>query len=277
MAVLVTGAAGQLGSLICQQLASQAIPMDRAALDITDRGQVNRCIARHRPSVIINCASYTAVDKAEAESNYCQAVNVNAVAGLAEAANRIGCRLVQISTDYVFQGQADNTPHTEDHPVSPQGVYARSKVAGELAAKTAENHLIVRTCGLYSHAGHNFVSTMLRAGSMNNKLRVVNDQTCTPSAAVDVAAAIVYLSAANVTGVYHVTNTGQTTWFRFAVEIFRRQKMQVAVEPISTAQYAAAAPRPQYSVLDTSKYHRLPGAPRMPTWQAALERHLSAV
>ena len=176
-----------------------------------------------------------------------------------------------------------NRPYREDDPPSPQGVYARTKFAGELAAANYEKHLIVRTCGLYARASnsraHNFVKTMLRLGSKQAEIRVVADQHCTPSYVPHVARAILFLAGFTNAkpapwGIYHVTNTGVTTWHDFAVEIFKQAGLDVAVKPITTAEYGAPAARPCYSVLDTGAYHRL-GGPPMPDWKTALEKYIN--
>jgi len=273
---VVTGARGQLGTSICRALGERAIGVDLPELDITRRHAVVEYIGRIRPAAIINCAAYTAVDCAEASSEACFAVNATAVSYLADAANAVDCALIQISTDYVFHGDASrNAPFVEDDSPSPAGVYAISKHTGETAAAKARRCVIARTCGLYSHHGDNFVRTMLKLGSEREVVRVVNDQFCCPSNVVDVANAVIHLTLSGAAGVYHVTNTGATTWFDLAVEIYRRRRMNVTVEPISTGEYCAPAPRPRYSVLDTSKYHRLPDAPPMPTVMAALYKHLA--
>ncbi len=278
MAILVTGAAGQLGQLLCRQLGPEATPAGRSAVDITHRESVLRLVEQTAPSAIINCAAYTHVDAAESEPELCHAVNAQGVANLAEAADEAGCLLVQISTDYVFHGAASReTAFTEDETPSPHSVYAQSKAAGERAASKAGKSLIVRTCGLYSHAGANFVTTMLRLSQQQKVLRVVNDQHCTPSNAEDIARGIAFLTQNDARGVYHLVNTGRTTWFDFAVELFRQQGAGVEVEPISTAAYGAAATRPPFSVLDTTKYHALAGAPAMPSWQSALQTHLRSI
>ncbi len=176
-----------------------------------------------------------------------------------------------------------NRPYHEDDRPAPQGVYAWTKFAGERAAAKYEKHLIVRTCGLYARASdgraHNFVKTMLRLGRTQSEIRVVADQHCTPSYVPHVARAILFLAGfPNAMpapwGIYHVTNSGETTWHDFAVEIFRQAGLNVAVKPITTAEYGAPAARPYYSVLDTAAYHRL-GGPPMPDWKTALEEYFS--
>ena len=279
MLLAVTGAYGQLGGELCRQLGADAIPLDIDTLDLTDGRAVVDRMSVLKPGAIINCAAYTQVDKAESEPEKCRAINATAVEHLAQACGVLDCPLVQISTDYVLGAACpEPRPWREDDPPLPQGVYARTKLEGERAAARHPKHLIVRTCGLYARPSDrraaNFVQTMLRLGSTRPELRVVADQHCTPTYVPHLARAIVFLVGATggrpvPWGTYHVTNVGQTTWHDFAIEIFRQAGMQVAIRPITTAQYGAPAARPSYSVLDTTAYHRL-GGPPMPDWKAAL-------
>lgn len=281
MPILVTGARGQLGGELCRQLTGDAVGLDIDDLDLTDGPAVLAAMRRLRPTAVINCAAYTQVDRAESEGERCRAVNAAAVEHLARACGELDCTLVQISTDYVFGGvQNPGRPYREDDPPAPQGVYARTKLEGERAAARYPKHLIVRTCGLYARPSDeragNFVKTMLRLGRSGRPVRVVADQHCTPSYVPHVARAVLFLlGPVRVPwGIYHVTNRGQTTWYDFAAEIFRLAGMSVPLQPITTAEYGAAAPRPAYSVLDTSTYHRL-GGPAMPEWQAALAEYFA--
>jgi dTDP-4-dehydrorhamnose reductase len=282
MHIAVTGAYGQLGGELCRQFGPDAIPLDIDTLDLTDgRAVIDRMLAL-KPGAIVNCAAYTQVDKAEDESKKCRAVNATAVEHLARACGLLDCPLVQISTDYVFGAESpQKRAWQEEDPTSPQGVYARTKWEGEQAAARHPKHLILRTCGLYAGPSDtravNFVKTMLRLGSQRPELRIVADQHCTPTYVPHLARAIVFLVGAADSrsvpwGTYHVTNTGQTTWFDFAKEIFRHSGMKVSLEPITTAEYGAPAARPSYSVLDTTVYHRL-GGPPMPDWKAALNEY----
>jgi dTDP-4-dehydrorhamnose reductase len=307
MKIAVTGALGQLGGELCRQIGPQAIPLDIDTLDLTDAKAVLETLPPLGPDAIINCAAYTQVDKAEKEPELAHAVNVKAVENLVVVCRKLDCPLVQISTDYVFGGERvrgsgfrvqdsgdsfvkprplvahRKKPFREDDPPAPQGVYARTKLAGERAAAKWEKHLIVRTCGLYARASdgraHNFVKTMLRLGRTQSEIRVVADQHCTPSYVPHVARAVLFLAGftnpkSAPWGLYHVTNTGETTWYDFAVEIFRQAGLDVAVKPITTAEYGAPAARPCYSVLDTGAYHRL-GGPPIPDWKTALEEYIN--
>jgi dTDP-4-dehydrorhamnose reductase len=281
MKILVTGSGGQLGAALCRHFGPRAIGLNHAALDIADRDAVQATIDKLRPDVVVNTAGYTAVDRAESDRETCQAVNADAVGILAEACGRRDALLVQISTDYVFGGDASRSvPYDETDEPAPQSVYGQSKLAGEQRAAACPRHLIVRTCGLYGRRGpgstsSNFVDTMLRLGAERDAVRVVDDQRCTPSYVEDVADALQFLIESSAEGIYHVVNHGSTTWYEFATEIFRHRSIGTRLVPITTADYAAAAPRPAYSVLDTSKYHALGHRP-MPDWHVALARYLSA-
>jgi dTDP-4-dehydrorhamnose reductase len=282
MQIAVTGAYGQLGGELCRQLGNQATPLDIDTLDLTDGLAVIDRMLALKPEVVINCAAYTQVDKAEGEPEKCRAVNATAVGHLADACCRLDCPLVQISTDYVFGAVcSEPKPWRETDPTAALGIYARTKLEGEQAATRYPKHLIVRTCGLYARPSDqravNFVRTMLRLGSTRPELRIVADQCCTPTYVPHLARAILFLTGASngrpaPWGTYHVTNTGQTTWRDFAAEIFRLADMPIAIQAITTAEYGAPAARPSYSVLDTTAYHQL-GGPAMPDWKAALAEY----
>jgi dTDP-4-dehydrorhamnose reductase len=280
MTIVVTGAQGQLGSELCRQLGAAAIGLDLPEFDLTKPRTVRDVLRRLRPETVINTAAYTLVDKAETEAEVCWAVNAQGVDYLVEACRESDCRLVQISTDYVFGGENRGTPYFEIDVPSPRGVYAKSKFEGERLAAHCREHIVVRTCGLYGAVGRrsagNFVATMLRIGRTGKAVRVVADQHCTPSYVPHVARAILFLIEAGARGTYHVVNGGQTTWHGFAVEIFRQAGMDVLVEAITTAEYGAPAARPSYSVLNTAKYHGLAGCPAMPDWRSALAEYFEA-
>lgn len=277
---LITGARGQLGAELCQQLGDRAVGLGHAELDIADREAVLRVVRDVKPAVVINSAAYTKVDLAEKEVDTCRAINATAVGYLAEACAAVDAHLVEISTDYVFgASDAARVPHTEHDPVAPQGVYARTKHEGDLAAAKYARHTIVRTCGLYGHPdpaskAPNFVDTMLRLGRERPLVRVVGDQHCTPSYVRHVAKAVVFLAEGGHRGLYHVTNRGATTWHDLAAEVFRLAKLPVTLEQITTAEYGAPAPRPSWSVMDTSKYHSL-GGPPMAEWREAVAEYLA--
>jgi dTDP-4-dehydrorhamnose reductase len=284
MRILVTGAYGQLGRELCAQIGPDAVGIDCDTLDLCDGPGILRTVAEVRPALVIHCAAYTQVDKAEADVDRCRAVNAGAVEYLVQACRQAGCPLVQISTDYVFCGSPGRgRPHREDDGPAPRGIYAVTKWEGEQAAARYPQHLIVRSCGLYARPSHaqalNFVNTMLRLGQSRPELRIVADQQCTPTYVPHLARAILFLAGAThgrpaPWGVYHVVNRGATTWHDFAAEIFRLSGMAVRLIPVTTAEYGAAAPRPAYSVLDTGKYHAL-GGPEMPAWQTGLAEYFA--
>ena len=276
MNIAIIGAHGQLGTELCHQLGPMALPLARTDLDLTDVDTVRRILRELRPTAVVNVASYTSVDRAEEEAELCFRVNAEAVGLLADICRELDAPLVQVSSDYVFGADRNRTtPYRETDKTGPQGVYAKSKLAGEKNAATWKKHFIVRSCGLYATStaapvvGKNFVDSMLVLGGQRDKLQIVNDQVCTPTYVPHLVHAIVYLMETGAFGLYHITNSGETTWFDFSQEIFRLAGIQIELEPITTEQYNAAAPRPRYSVLDTSKYHALNG-PIMPAWQQAL-------
>ena len=279
MKIAVLGASGQLGGEICQQVGDEAVPLDIDKLDITQRTAVRRTLTDLRPRAVINCAAYTQVDAAESDRGRCRTINALAVEHLADICSQLDCPLVQMSTDYVFGGdRQEPAPYREEEPPQPRGVYAQTKLDGERAAARHAKHLIVRTCGLYARAGdklaRNFVKTILRLGGRGRPLKIVNDQRCSPSFVPHVARAVLWLMRAGGNapapwGIYHVTNRGETTWYEFARAIVRHSGIEASIEPITTAEYGTAAPRPAYSVLDTTKYHAT-GGPEMPDWSDAL-------
>jgi dTDP-4-dehydrorhamnose reductase len=281
MKSVVLGAYGQLGSELLRQLEGAAIGWNRDACDIRDEAAVRERLGAVRPNVVINAAAYTQVDRAEDEPEACWAVNAQAVGGLARTCRHLDCRLVHISTDYVFGGGlARATPYRETDPPQPQGQYAKSKLAGERLAEQWQNHVIVRTCGLYGRPHpasrpNNFVETILRLARERDELAVVTDQTCTPSHTRDVARAVLYLAGQPAHGTYHVVNAGFTTWYDFAAEILKATGSRTPIRPISTAQFGAKAPRPSYSCLDTTKYQQA-GGPRLPHWRDALHEYLAS-
>lgn len=276
--LLVTGSYGQLGRAVLAEAAARGIPTegrDLDTLDITDRGAVAAWVEAARPRAIVNCAAYTAVDDCEEHEATARAVNATAVGHLADACNTTGSTLIQISTDYVFDGTA-NRPYREDDPVAPAGAYGRTKLLGEQSASTADHHLIIRTAWLYGLGGHHFVGAIrgqIEGG--NTRLRVVADQLGCPTFCDDLAAAVLDLVAAEVAGVVHAVNTGVTSWHGFASEIVRQLGAEVEVVPVSTDEFPRPALRPAYSALDTTRLEQLIGR-GMPSWQTALERYLEA-
>jgi dTDP-4-dehydrorhamnose reductase len=279
MQIVLIGAGGQLGTALTARIGAKVIPLGSAAIDIADAQQVRRIIPELRPELVINAAAYNFVDRAEDEADRADAVNATGPRVLAETCAGLDIPLVHISTDYVFGGVQDRqVPYVESDAPTPTSQYSRSKLAGEVfVLANCTKHFVLRTCGLYGRAVSpgkgNFVETMLRLGRDRESVSVVDDQWCTPTAAADLAQAIIELIPTRQYGLYHATNSGSTTWCGLAREIFRLAGMAVAVVPITTAQFNAKAARPSYSVLDCSKLEAAIGRP-MRTWQEALAEYL---
>ena len=276
--VLVTGASGQLGREL-QQLSEKMespfrfIYTDTDSLDITDDAQVQHVVSENHIEYIINCAAYTAVDKAEADEETTYNVNYTGTKNLAKS----GAKIIHISTDYVFDGTA-NEPYREDAPTRPISVYGKSKLQGEEAIKEfARDWIIIRTSWLYSEFGNNFVKTMLRLMSERDELNIVADQRGTPTYAADLAEMIRVILETDEwkSGIYHFSNLGETTWFGFTEKIKELARIEKChLNPITSDEYKTAAIRPMYSVLDKSKiqsaFHVV-----IPSWENGLERCLS--
>ena len=280
--ILLTGADGQLGHELQQTLASwgEVIALTRQELDLSQGEQIRQLVRQIRPSMIVNSAAYTAVDKAESEVELAQAVNGTAPKIMAEEAEKIGALLLQVSTDYVFDGQK-NTPYLETDPTHPLSSYGKSKLAGEIGIQqVTDNYLILRTAWVYGVYGKgNFVKTMLRLGQDREELRVVADQVGSPSWAKDIADAIAQLLQSETTGIYHFTNSGVVSWYDFAIAIFEEAralgfplKVQRVI-PITTADYPTPATRPAYSVLSGKKITDTLGD-YPPYWRDSLRKML---
>lgn len=261
MNILVTGANGQLGREM--QRLSAVSPnnytfTDVAELDVTDAGAVRQAVAQTRAEVIVNCAAYTNVERAEEDEEAADRLNRGAAENLARAAEANGATLIHVSTDYVFDGTA-HTPYREDTAPSPLGAYGRTKLAGERAVMASGcRYLIFRTAWLYSEYGHNFLKTMLRLTSERDTLQVVFDQIGTPTYAGDLALAIFSIIEseryAGNEGVYHFTDEGVCSWYDFAVEIAAAAGHDSCrILPCHTAEFPTKAARPAYSVLDKTK------------------------
>ena len=279
--VAIVGARGQLGSALVRLLGGRAVELTRNDINLADQDNVRGAIQAARASLVINTAAYNFVDQAERTPDEAWAVNRDGPRHLALACAAMDAPLVHVSTDYVFGGDGRRTPYTEGAAPCPVSVYGQTKAAGELAvAESCPRHLIVRTCGLYGEARSpgkgNFVKAMLRLATGNRPVRVVNDQHCTPTFVDDLAAAILALVAAGAHGIYHATNSGATTWYGMAEAIFRNLGYKVDLQPISSAEYGAAAARPAYSVLDTAKFAGVIGAPLRP-WGTALAEYLDRI
>jgi dTDP-4-dehydrorhamnose reductase len=282
MRTAVLGAAGQLGRDLCPRLSGAVVSLSRADLDLEKPDTIPAFFAANRPDVLVNCAAYNFVDKAEADPTPAFTANGLGVRLLARECAARGVKLVHVGTDYVFGlDAARTTPFTEDDPPGPVSAYCLSKLVGEYAARVADpGHLVVRTCGLYGvwgsgGKGGNFVETMLRLAREGKPVRVVNDQTCTPSSTVDVAEAVAALVRSGAAGLFHVTNADSCTWFEFAAELFRLRGLTPSLTPITSAEYGAPARRPAYSVLSNAKLASA-GVPAPRPWHEALAAYLAA-
>jgi len=260
MKILITGSYGQLGSelrQVLQQYADiQVFYTDIDTLDICDESAVNDFFEKKQPDFLINCAAYTAVDKAENDIDLCYKINRDAVKILARKASQFNVKIVHISTDYVFEGKSF-LPYNEDAITCAKSIYGKSKVAGEevLMKHNGKNSIIIRTSWLYSVFGNNFVKTMLRLGKEREQISVVFDQIGTPTNAADLAVTIVQIIRSNnfMSGIYHFSNEGVCSWYDFAKAIFEIKKIDCEVLPIESFQYITPAPRPHFSVLNKRK------------------------
>ena len=276
MNILITGCNGQLGNEM--QLLEKENPQhtyfntDVQELDITNQAAIEQFVAEHQIDGIVNCAAYTAVDKAEDNEDLCQLLNAEAPAYLARAIGQRGGWMIQVSTDYVFDG-TNHTPYTEDENTCPNSVYGRTKLVGEFnVQKFCEQSMIIRTAWLYSTFGNNFVKTMIRLGKEKKELGVIFDQIGTPTYARDLAVAI--MTAINkgiVPGIYHFSNEGVISWYDFTKAIHRIAGITSChVRPLHTTEYPTPAHRPHYSVLDKTKIKQTYGI-EVPYWEESLK------
>ncbi len=284
MKILLLGKTGQVGGALTpllRQLAGSSadeavVTLGRADVDLSDAAALAQAVQQVQPSLIVNAAAHTAVDRAETEPDIAFAINAVAPGVLAEQAAKLNALLVHYSTDYVFDG-SQRTPYRESDPTHPLGVYGESKLAGEQAVQASGcRHLLLRTSWVYDSTGRNFLTTMLRLAKQHGKLRVVGDQHGSPTSAALIAEATVHLIRCALDqpdlagGLYHLTAQGQTTWHGFAQAIMRKAGLDVPIEAITTADYPTPAKRPAYSVLDSSKLQREFNY-RLPDWRQALD------
>jgi|SRR5215217_8036893 len=274
---IVFGANGQLGTCIKTLNDNSGLiyfPREAEA-NILDVEALEAVFADQQPAYVINCAAYTAVDKAEEETELAERVNVTGVKNLAEQCAKHGSTLIHISTDFVFKGDMAR-PLTETDKTEPISVYGQTKLDGEKAAAAIEKHFIIRTGWLYSEHGNNFVKTMLRLGAERDELRIIADQVGTPTYAIDLAAFIMDLIKRDSKdyGVYHYSNEGVTSWFDLARAVFDISATQVKAIPIRTDQYPTAATRPAYSVMDKSKV-KATFSIEIPYWRDSLIKCIS--
>jgi dTDP-4-dehydrorhamnose reductase len=281
--IAVLGASGQLGTALIRCLGAQAIPLRHQDIELTDFGSVRSALTDAAPTAVINTAAYNWVDKAEDEPQAAYTSNALGPRNVALVCAELQIPLLHVSTDYVFgQDSRDGNhggtrPYREVDAPGPVSAYGISKLAGEYFVRSiSPQHFVVRTCGLYGNSDTvgkgNFVKTMLRLGKERGTVRVVHDQYCTPTATADLAPAIVQLLQSQQFGLYHLTNSGSTTWCDLARTIFQTAGLAVNVEPITTQDFAAKAQRPAYSVLDCDKAKSL--GIELPSWQASVGKYV---
>ena len=282
MVVLVTGSNGQLGQSL--QFVANNYPeikfvfCDSATLNITDLDNCNAIFKEHKPDFCINTAAYTAVDKAETETEKAHLINVVGARNLAETCKKYSSILIHVSTDFVFDGTS-KIPYLETDLTNPTGVYGQTKLDGEKAIQeTFDDYFIIRTSWVYSQFGNNFMKTMLRLAADRDSLSVVNDQVGTPTNAVDLAEVLVEIILKNQklkiknqkSLILNFSNQGQCSWYEFAAEIFRQNNVKIDLKPIPSSQFPTPAKRPSFSVLDKSKIENLLEI-KIKTWQESLK------
>lgn len=280
MKVFVTGVRGQLGYDVVNELEKRghtAIGVDIEDLDITDAEAVDKMITEAAPDAVIHCAAWTAVDAAEDNEEKCRQVNVNGTENIAKVCKKLNCKMMYISTDYIFDGKGTRPWEPDDPVTTPLNVYGQTKYEGELAVRNnVEKFFIVRIAWVFGK-GKNFIKTMLNLGKTHDHLTVVNDQYGTPTYTYDLARLLVDMIETDKYGNYHATNEGgYITWYDFACEIFRQAGIDVDVEPVSSAQYAAKAKRPENSRMNKQKLVDN-GFEPLPDWKDALRRYLMII
>ncbi|MCU0705930.1 MAG: dTDP-4-dehydrorhamnose reductase [Fimbriiglobus sp.] len=279
MRIAVLGSAGQLGRDLVTRLTGEVLPLTRADIDLANPHTIVNWLSTNKPDVLVNCAAYNLVDKAEEDPAAAFAVNATGVKHLAETCQPFGIRLVHVSTDYVFGADTSRTsPYRETDTPGPVSKYGESKLAGEQTALAVPGNLVVRTCGLYGvwgsgGKGGNFVETMLRVAGQGKPLRVVADQRCTPTYTADLAEGMANLIAQGTTGLVHLTNAGDCSWHEFAAAIFALSGISADLTPITSGEFGAKAPRPGYSVLGSERTSET-GVQERP-WPEALAAYLT--
>jgi dTDP-4-dehydrorhamnose reductase len=275
MKVIVTGAGGQLGRDLVPVLeqSCEVFALDRTQLDVTNYDQSDKLIHSIQPDVIIHCAAYTSVDVAESEEDLAYLINAEGTHNMASIAEKVGAKMCFISTDYVFDGHS-SVPYTEYDRTNPQSVYGKSKLAGEQYTQASSTkYFIVRTSWVYGLHGSNFVKTMLNLSKEHKELKVVSDQTGSPTYTLDLANFLCNLIVTDKYGIYHATNSGACSWYEFAKAIFELNGTDIQVKPCTTAEFPRPASRPKYSVLDHGAI-RKNGFEDLRHWREALEHLL---
>ena len=279
MRIALLGANGQLGhDLTLNLTCHEVVPFVRTDFDLSDHPRAADALRNARPDVIVNTTAYHRVDDCESQAELAYKVNVLDVLNLSRIANEVGAKLVHFSTDYVFDGNS-TTGYLESSTPMPLSVYGNSKLAGEFIVRSvARRHMVIRTAGLYGRAGSrgkggNFVETMLTKAAAGDKIRVVADQTTTPTHTSDLAAQVANMIEHNVVGLFHATNEGSCSWFEFAEAIFELAGVPADLSPTTTEQYKSPALRPRFSVLENARLSEL-GLNRMQHWRPAIEGYL---
>jgi len=276
MRILVTGSGGQLGYDVMKVLKQHNIDClgaDRAKLDITDYLSAHKFITAYNPDVIIHCAAYTAVDKAEDDVECCRRVNALGTENIAKICHEINAKMVYISTDYVFSGSGEQFYEVDDE-TGPANVYGLTKLEGERIVRSLlTKYFIVRISWVFGYNGNNFVKTMLKLGETHSELTVVADQIGSPTYTADLAALLYDMAVTDKYGIYHATNEGICSWAEFAREIFKQAGMLVKVNPIPASKYPTKASRPFNSRMSKAKLTKN-GFKNLPNWQDALKRYL---
>ena len=300
MKFFVTGVSGQLGHDVMNELAkrgydgvgsdiqpeycgvadgSAITDMPYVQLDITDKEAVKKVITEIKPDAVIHCAAWTAVDMAEDDDKVekVRAVNAGGTQNIADVCKEIDCKMLYLSTDYVFDGQGTQPWQPDCKDYKPLNVYGQTKLEGELAvSRTLEKYFIVRIAWVFGLNGKNFIKTMINVGKAHDEVRVVNDQIGTPTYTYDLARLLVDMILTDKYGIYHATNEGICNWYEFACEIFRKAGMNVDVAPVPASEYPTKAKRPENSRMSKEKLTEN-GFERLPSWQDALERYLPQI
>lgn len=276
MKVLVTGVKGQLGYDVMRELEKRGIEgigVDIDEMDITDAKSVDEVITKANPDAVIHCAAYTAVDAAEDNVEVCRKVNVDGPKNIANVCKKLDIKMLQVSTDYVFNGLGTRPWEPDDKP-EPTSVYGETKYGGELAVtETLSKYFIVRIAWVFGVNGKNFVKTMLNLAKTRDALTVVNDQFGSPTYTYDLARLLVDMILTDKYGIYHATNEGFISWYDFAVAIFKEAGIPMTVKPVTSAEYAAKAKRPENSRMSKDKLDAC-GFERLPKWEDALKRYI---
>ena len=280
MKVLVTGVKGQLGYDVVLELSKrghEAVGVDSLEMDITDFELVSKVIHDVKPEAVIHCAAYTAVDKAEDNIDICRKVNADGTENIAKVCKELDCKMMYISTDYVFDGEGNRPWEPDDKVSKPLNAYGLTKYEGEqMLQKYVEKFFIVRISWVFGVNGNNFIKTMLRLGKENGKVSVVSDQIGSPTYTADLAILLCNMIASDKYGIYHATNEGFCSWYDFACEIFKAANMDVDVTAVDSNAFPVKAKRPKNSRMSKDKLTQN-GFDKMPTWQDATQRYINEI